>query len=148
MSTLERAIAIAAIAHTGQLDKAGMPYILHPLRVMLLLDTIEERIVGILHDTIEDTDVTFEYLREEGFSEELLTALDAVTKREGEAYETFILRAAADSIGRKVKLADLKDNSNLSRIAGPTPKDFERLNKYQKAVETIHQLYPTVDESL
>ena len=92
MSTLERAIAIAVAAHAGQFDKAGRPYILHPLRVMLALDTTDDQIVGVLHDVVEDTDVTLEGLRAEGFSEVILAGLESVTKREGEDYPAFVPR--------------------------------------------------------
>lgn len=137
MSTLERAVAIAAVAHEGQRDKAGAPYILHPLRVMLSLETFEERVVGVLHDVLEDTTVTVESLRASGFSEEILTALEGVTKRPGESYEAFVLRAAANPIGRRVKLADLADNCDLSRLPDPGPEDHRRLEKYRRAMETI-----------
>jgi (p)ppGpp synthase/HD superfamily hydrolase len=140
MSTLERAIAIAAEAHAGVVDKAGAPYILHPLRVMLSVETTDERIVAVLHDVVEDTHWTFDTLRAEGFSAAVIAGLDAVTKRDGEAYEAFVLRAASDPIGRRVKLADLTDNMNLSRIAQPTAKDFERIEKYRSAVEVIQGL--------
>jgi (p)ppGpp synthase/HD superfamily hydrolase len=140
MSTLERAIAIAATAHAGQIDKAGRPYILHPLRVMLALDATDDQIVGVLHDVVEDTDVTLESLRAEGFSEVVLAALASVTKREDEDYSAFVLRAAANPIGRRVKLADLRDNSDLSRIAHPTQKDHARLARYRAAIEAIQAL--------
>jgi hypothetical protein len=140
MSTLERAIAIAAAAHAGQVDKAGRPYILHSLRVMLALDTTDDQIVGVLHDVIEDTDVTIDGLRAEGFSEVVLAALASVTNREGEDYPAFVLRAAANPIGRRVKLADLRDNSDLSRIAHPTQKDHERLARYRAAIDAIQAL--------
>jgi (p)ppGpp synthase/HD superfamily hydrolase len=95
MSTLEHAIAIAAKAHEGQVDKAGAPYILHPLRMMMNVRTIDERIVAVLHDVVEDCPGwSFERLRSEGFSEVVITALDSVTKREGEDYEDFVARAA------------------------------------------------------
>lgn len=140
MSTLERAIAVAAAAHAGQVDKAGRPYILHPLRVMLSLDTTDDQIVGVLHDVVEDTEVTLDRLRADGFSEPILAALDSVTKREGEGYPAFVLRAAANPIGRKVKLADLLDNSDLSRIPHPTQKDHERLARYRAAIDAIQAL--------
>ena len=109
MSTLERAIVIAAEGHSGAKDKGGKPYILHPLRVMLSLSSPEERIVAVLHDVCEDCPGwTLDRLRTEGFSERVITALDSVTKRPDEDYETFIKRAAADPIGRRVKLADLQ----------------------------------------
>lgn len=140
MSTLERAIAVAVAAHAGQIDKAGRPYILHPLRVMLALDSTDDQIVGVLHDVVEDTEVTLDRLRADGFSEAILAALDSVTKREGEGYPAFVLRAAANPIGRKVKLADLHDNSDLSRIAHPTQKDHARLARYRAAIDAIQAL--------
>ncbi|MCA9901246.1 MAG: HD domain-containing protein [Ardenticatenaceae bacterium] len=140
MSTLERAIAIAAQAHAGQTDKAGVPYILHPLRVMLSLQSDAERIVGMLHDVIEDTPWTITALRDEGFSKEILAALETVTKREGEDYEAFVLRSAQNPIGRKVKLADLYDNSDISRIPSPTEKDFARLEKYKRAIAVLEAI--------
>jgi len=138
MSTLERAIAIAAEAHTGQTDKAKAPYILHPLRVMMALDTEEQKIVGVLHDVVEDCDAwTFERLREEGFSEAVLDAIDAVSEREGEDYEEFVRRASQNSIGAQVKLADLRDNADLSRIANPSEEDRERSAKYARAIREL-----------
>lgn len=140
MSTLERAIAIAAEAHAGQVDKAGAPYILHPLRVMLRLDDPDARMAGVLHDVLEDTEVTLERLRSEGFSESVLSAIQSVTKVPGETYEAFVARAAQDPIGKRVKLADLADNSDLSRIASPTEKDLQRLEKYRRAMAFLQAL--------
>jgi (p)ppGpp synthase/HD superfamily hydrolase len=137
VSTLERAIVIAAEGHAGKLDKAGNPYILHPLRVMLRLDTNEERIVGVLHDVVEDCEWSIDDLRGEGFSEAVLRAVEAVTIRDGESYDDFVARAAADPIGRRVKLADLEDNSDLRRISNPTAKDYARIEKYQRAIRMI-----------
>ncbi|MBX3247946.1 MAG: GTP pyrophosphokinase [Myxococcales bacterium] len=142
MSDLERAIAIAAQAHRGVVDKAGAPYILHPLRVMLAQTTNDARIVGVLHDVVEDSDWTFEALRAEGFSEPVLEALVAVTKTpeehgSEEGYERFVRRAAAHPIGRAVKLADLEDNADLSRIAAPTVADHARVEKYRRAIAAL-----------
>lgn len=131
--TLEDAIALAARAHAGQLDKAGQPYILHPIRVMLRLPDAMARIVAILHDTVEDTDVTFEQLRAAGYGAEVLAALDAVTRRADETYEDFVQRSAADPIGRRVKLADLADNMDLRRLPGVKDADSDRLERYQHA---------------
>jgi (p)ppGpp synthase/HD superfamily hydrolase len=139
MSTLERAIAIAAEAHAGQVDKAGAPYVLHPLRMMLRVSSSEERIVAVLHDVCEDCPGwSFDRLKTEGFSDRILAALDSVTKREGEDYESFVRRAAADPIGRSVKLADLSDNCDLSRIAAPSERDYERIEKYRRAIDLIN----------
>jgi (p)ppGpp synthase/HD superfamily hydrolase len=135
---LERAICIAAEGHAGQVDKAGSPYILHPLRVMLSLSTVEERIVGVLHDVVEDCEGwTADRLRSEGFSDNVLTALDSVTKRGGEDYDAFVARASQNEVGKRVKLADLRDNADLSRIASPTERDFERNAKYQRAIARL-----------
>ena len=132
MSTLNRAIVIAAEAHAGQVDKAGAPYILHPLRVMLHVEGESARIAAVLHDVVEDSDVTLEDLAKEGFSEEVLAAVEAVTKRPGESRIEAACRAAANSIARAVKLADNADNSDLSRIADPGAKDYVRLEKYKE----------------
>jgi (p)ppGpp synthase/HD superfamily hydrolase len=155
MSTLTRAIVIAAEAHHRKVDKAGAPYILHPLRVMLEMDTDVERIVAVLHDVVEDCRPlwNFERLEDEGFSAEVIGALRAVTKLEGEEdpegsspeakrarYLKFIERAAADPIGRVVKRADLEDNCNLSRILNPGPKDHARVEKYREAIALLDSL--------
>ncbi len=137
--TLERAICIAAEAHTGQTDKAGAPYILHPLRVMGRVSTNEERIVAVLHDVIEDTDWTPDRLRAEGFSETILEALDLVTHRPGESYEDFVRRAAAHPVARQVKRADILDNMDPSRIAEPTERDRQRMEKYARALAILDE---------
>ena len=135
--TLERAIAIAAAAHAGQLDKGGAPYILHPLKVMLRMTTLEERIVAVLHDVVEDCEISLDDLRKEGFSEVVLSAIESVTKVPGESYEDFVERAAQNPIGRVVKLADLEENSDLSRIASPSWDDLERVEKYRRAIARL-----------
>ena len=141
MSTLNRAIAIAAEAHAGQVDKAGVPYVLHPLRMMLRMSSIDDRIVAVLHDLCEDCPGwSFDRLRTEGFSDLIIESLDSVTKRDGEGYEDFVRRAAANPIGRRVKLADLIDNSDLSRIADPSEHDFRRIEKYRRAIDLISRL--------
>ena len=100
---------------------------------MLRVPDAPARIVAILHDTVEDTDVTFEQLRAAGYSEEILTALDAVTRRATESYEEFVQRSAQDPIGRRVKLADLSDNMDLRRLPEVQDKDSDRLERYQRA---------------
>ncbi len=104
---------------------------------MLKLETSEERIAALLHDVVEDSDTPLEHLRNEGFSDAVVAAVDAVTKRTGESYDDFVRRAALDPIGRRVKLSDLEDNCNLSRIDRPTDRDFERLAKYKRAIQFI-----------
>jgi (p)ppGpp synthase/HD superfamily hydrolase len=131
MATLERAIAIAAAAHVGQVDKAGQPYILHPLRVMLRVATEHERMAAVLHDVVEDTDVTLHTLAAGGFAPEVIAAVEALTKRPGESRMLAAVRAAANPIARMVKLADNAENMDLSRIAHPTAKDYARLEEYK-----------------
>lgn len=145
--SLERAIEIALIAHAGQTDKAGAPYILHPLRVMLAQTTDIARIAGVLHDVVEDGEGwTLERLRAEGFAPEVVEAVAAVTKRPEEegkdlaTYLAFVRRAAAHPVGRQVKRADLLDNCDLSRIAQPTEKDYKRLEKYRRALEELDRI--------
>ena len=133
MPTLEDAIALAVEAHRGQTDKIGQPYVLHVLRVMFRCETDTERIVAVLHDVVEDTGRSFDDLRHLGYSEEVLAALDCVTKRDGESYEKFVERAAQNSVARRVKLADLEDNMDVRRLKQVTEKDAERLTRYVKA---------------
>jgi len=137
MSHLQRAIEIATLAHAGQIDKAGAPYIDHPLRVMNRLSGELPRIVGVLHDVLEDSAWTAAELAAEGFSAEVLEALDAVTRRAGEDYDSFVRRAGKHPVGRLVKLADLADNLDVARILAPTAKDFVRLDKYRHALATL-----------
>lgn len=132
MSTLERAISIAAQAHSGQVDKAGQPYILHPLRVMLQMTSQDERVAAVLHDVVEDTSITIEQLATEGFSDAVLEAVEALTKRPGESRLAAAARAAKNKVARAVKLADNAENMDISRIAVPTEKDFARLKEYEQ----------------
>ena len=135
---LERAIQIAVTAHAGVKDRGGKAYILHPLNVMMRVDTDEEKIVAVLHDVVEDTDWTFEGLRDEGFSEIIIEALETVTKKsENEDYEKFILRSRGNEIGRKVKTADLRENLDVTRIGDLVEKDIQRINKYKRALKTL-----------
>ena len=149
---LEKAIQIAVEAHTGQVDKGGNPYILHPLRVMLSLNTDEERIVGVLHDVVEDCDGwTWERLKEQGCNATLIEALQSVSKtpQEEAEYHTlsedkklahyleFIVRAKSNKIGRKVKAADINDNLDISRIDDITERDINRLNRYKEALKLL-----------
>lgn len=130
---LEKAIAIAVKAHYGQRDRAGLPYILHPIRVMCRLEGVGEKTVAMLHDVVEDTPWTLADLQNEGFPQPILEALDSVTKREGEPYEEFVKRSAHNPLGLKVKLADLEDNMDLRRSRELTEEDKARLQKYVRA---------------
>lgn len=136
---LEKAILLAEKAHAGQLDKGGAPYILHPKRVMNACETEEEKIAAILHDVIEDTELTAEDLQKEGFSAAVVEAVACLTKKDGEDYMAYIERVCQNRLAARVKLADLSDNMNLSRIPAPTEKDFARIEKYQKAKAYMEQ---------
>ena len=140
--TLEDAIVLAAQLHKGQVDKAGVSYILHTLRVMQdpTLTSEDERIVAVLHDTVEDCDITLEQLRERGYSVQVVDALDFLTKlpEEESNYDAFIERVQSGPLlARKVKLADLRDNADLSRLANPTEKDLARQEKYRRAIAAL-----------
>ena len=137
MATLEQAISLAAKQHEGQVDKANAPYILHPLRVMLNVPTIEHKIVAVLHDILEDTETTIEELYQFGFQEHIIDAIVALTKKQGETRLEAAQRARQNPIARVVKLADINDNMDLSRISSPTSKDFERLNEYQQVRDIL-----------
>jgi GTP diphosphokinase / guanosine-3',5'-bis(diphosphate) 3'-diphosphatase len=138
MSTLERALEIAAAAHAGQQDKAGQPYILHPIRVMLTVKkTSDERIAAVLHDTVEDATITFEDLVDAGFSNDVVDAVQALTKTAGESRMDAAKRAVQNSIARQVKLADVADNMDLNRIPNPTTKDFARLEEYKRVRQLL-----------
>ncbi len=135
---LDRAKAIATSAHEGQVDKAGKPYIEHPMRVMNMGKTVEEKIAGVLHDVVEDSDWTFEMLEKEGIPKDVMDALRCVTKlSEDEDYNHFIERVKTNPLAVKVKLNDLKDNMDITRLGEVTEKDLARLNKYIRAYRQL-----------
>ena len=138
---LERAIEIAQEAHKGVKDKGGHDYINHPIRVMHAMSNDQEKIVAILHDVVEDSDWTFERLKEEGFEDSVIESLRCVTKySEEEDYQEFIKRAATNKIATKVKMADIEDNLDLSRLGTLTEKDLTRIKKYKKALKYLKAL--------
>lgn len=135
---LEKALRIAVEAHAGQVDKAGKPYIFHPLRVCVRCSTDEERLVALLHDTIEDTEITAEDLLVAGFPRNIVDAILAVSRKEGESYEDFIVRAGQKPLSRAVKLHDLEDNMDISRLEQVTAGDVDRLNRYIRAYRYLY----------
>jgi (p)ppGpp synthase/HD superfamily hydrolase len=137
---LQRAIEIAVTAHKGQVDKGGAPYILHPLRIMLSLKSEEEKILGVLHDVVEDSDWSFNDLSKEGFSDDVIKGLRSVTAIEGEDYGSFIQRARSDPIGRNVKIADITDNLDIRRIEELSDRDFTRIKKYRRALKVLENI--------
>ena len=134
---LDLAIKIVEKAHTGQIDKAGKPYILHPLTVMAQMEDVESKIVALLHDAIEDSDLTITELSQQGFPELITEAIAAITKLDGELYDDYLLRVMGNAIALKVKIADVRHNMDISRIDNPTARDFQRLEKYQKVLKQL-----------
>jgi (p)ppGpp synthase/HD superfamily hydrolase len=128
---VSKALKIATRAHRGQLDKAGEPYINHPKAVARMLGTEETQTVALLHDVVEDTAVTLGNLKDAGFSDDIITAVDCLSQREGERREEYIMRVAKNPLATMVKLADLKHNQDLSRIKSLGEKDFERVARYR-----------------
>jgi (p)ppGpp synthase/HD superfamily hydrolase len=143
---LSEAIVLAADAHRGQVDKAGQPYILHVLRVMLACKRDEQRIAAALHDVVEDCGYLAADLAPE-FGDTIADAVDALSRREGETYAAFIDRCALNPIARVVKLADLADNMDLSRIRRKlTDQDFARMKRYEVARATLLAAHPSKGE--
>ncbi len=131
---LSTAIRIATAAHDGQVDKGGQPYILHPLKVMHYTKSTDPEILAmaVLHDTVEDTNVTYKYLRDEGISERVIEGVRALTKVPGETYDEYKVRVKMNPDARIVKMADLRHNSDIRRLKGVTPKDIARIAKYHE----------------
>ena len=136
-SMVDLALSIARQAHEGQLDKAGVDYIEHPIYVASQVDTEEEKAVALLHDVIEDSPFTAEELLLAGLPETVVTAVQILSKKKGQDYQTYLENVKSNSLARVVKLADLKHNSDLSRLETITDKDLERLEKYKKAIDYL-----------
>ena len=134
MANLEKALLIATKGHLGQTDRFDKPYIYHPLRIMMKMETEEEQIVAILHDIIEDTDMTLKDLEKEGFSSEVITAIDLLTRypEEGQTYEEYVKRMKGNYLAMKVKLGDLEDNMNPNRFPKINENAIKRMKKYTK----------------
>ena len=136
-SMFDLALSIAKKAHKGQYDKAGVDYIEHPLFVASQVDTQEEKAVALLHDVLEDSPYTAEELKLAGLPETVVTAVQVLTKKKGQDYQLYLELVKSNPIARRVKLADLKHNSDLSRLTTITEKDRERLEKYKKAIDYL-----------
>ena len=135
MSTLGKAIALAAKVHENQTDKGGKPYILHPIRMMMRLRTDDEELmsIAILHDVVEDSDITVKDLYNMGFSDRVIFGVASLTRAVGEDYDTFIKRCAMCPDAKLIKREDLRDNSDITRLKGLRQKDFVRMEKYHRA---------------
>ena len=129
----ELALQIAQKAHAGQVDKAGKDYILHPMTVASYMDTDIEKTIAYLHDVLEDTDVTVDALRKI-FPNEIVDTLITLTHRKDESYFEYIQRVSKSKLAKKVKVADLLHNLDITRIKEPTKQDYERLEKYKKSI--------------
>jgi Guanosine polyphosphate pyrophosphohydrolases/synthetases len=135
MTLLKRALCLSAMMHDGQVDKGGQPYILHPIRLMLKCETEEERVVALLHDVVEDTPMTLTCLRDfEGIPENIIEAIDCLTRRSEETYDEFIERVKTNELATKIKIYDLEDNMDISRLKEFTDKDQKRINRYATAM--------------
>ena len=134
---IDRALKIATEAHKGQKDKGGCDYINHPVTVASMCDTEEEKIVALLHDVVEDTDITLEDLEKCGFDRSIIEAVDCITKRPGFSYDEYLKILKNNELARKVKIADMTHNSDLSRLKAPTEKDYERAAKYKEKIKYL-----------
>lgn len=137
---LQKAITIAVEAHKNQTDRYQAPYLMHVMRVMMRGKTEEEKICGILHDVVEDTEWTFEDLKKEGFTDAMIEALRCLTKGENEPYDDYISRVKTNKLAIAVKLNDLEDNMDVRRMPQMEPNDVDRFNKYLKAYQQLIQL--------
>ena len=146
-ATLENAIALAAKHFAGITDKSGQPYILHCIRVMMGVDSLDAKMVGVLHDLVEDTPVTLDDLRSHGFSDPVLCGVDLMTHRSETSYQDYVIRLRENELARQVKLSDLRDNLSLDRVllrGDRFQRDLSRVGKY---VATYRFLVDEIDEA-
>ena len=134
---LEKAISIAVDSHSGQVNDKAQPYVLHPLRMMFKAVTIEEKIIAVLHDVIEKTAIDFEYLRSAGFSDRIVLAIDALSRRPQESYDRYIDRVRENKLAIKVKIIDLNDNISSLNLGESQDIKSNKFLKYQKARDTL-----------
>lgn len=137
MNLIEKSLEIALQAYSGKTDKAGRPYILHPLRLMAKMETDDERSVALLHDVIEDSEFTAIPLREAGIPLRIVVAVQCLTKLDGESYEQFIQRVLTNKLAVKIKMADIQDNLDVLRLDKLTDDDLERVRKYHAAWKVL-----------
>ncbi len=131
---LNKMLVLATTRHAGQFDRGGNPYILHPLKVMYYLKSNDEELqcIALAHDLVEDTDTSYDELRELGFTERIIQGIAALTKVPGETYDQYKERVKANADAVKVKMADLRHNTDIRRLKGVTEKDLARVEKYQR----------------
>lgn len=133
----KQALQIMFEAHKNQVDKSGMPYVFHPYHVAEQMDDEKSTIVALLHDVIEDTDITLSDLH--GFDNEIIEAVDLLTRKEGQSYNQYIRDISSNELATKVKIADLKHNADLTRIEHPTQIDMDRVQKYSRSIKKIQK---------
>lgn len=133
----QRAYALAKKAHLGQKDKGGNNYIEHPKAVAAMMDTDLEKAVAFLHDVVEDTEISFDDLKEYRFSNQIIEAVKALTRHKNESYDAYIDRVIQNPIAKKVKLADMEHNSDITRIKNPSQKDYDRCQKYLDKIQYL-----------
>ena len=136
----KKAMKLIYEKHNGQLDKSGLPYVYHPLHVAESMEDENATLVALLHDIVEDTDMTFEELEKLNFNREVIEALKLLTHEEGVEYFDYIKRISTNELAVKVKLADLKHNSDLTRLNQVTEKDLQRVEKYKKSIAYLTNL--------
>jgi len=134
---LDKAISIAVDSHSGQVNDKAEPYVLHPLRMMFKAVTIEEKIIAVLHDVIEKTTIDLEYLRSAGFSDRIVLAIDALSRRPQESYDRYIDRVRENELAIKVKIIDLDDNISSLNLGKSQDIKSNKFLKYQKARDTL-----------
>ena len=132
-SHLEKALALALQAHQGQTDKSGLPYILHPIRLMMRVEDSQAKVVALLHDVLEDSDMTENDLKNAGFDKQIIEAVVCLTKTPSTDYMEYIRRIKKNSLATQVKLVDLEDNLNANRLKEIEQKDCERMARYLQA---------------
>lgn len=137
---LEKALGIALIAHAGQKDKAGAPYIMHPLRLMMTALGPDAQVTALLHDVLEDSDLTEDDLNEAGIPSHICAAVATLTRQLDETYDEFIQRIADDALARKVKILDIQDNLNLQRLKSVHKADLLRVTEYHRALQFLLQI--------
>ena len=136
---IEKALEIILKYHKGQTDRAGLPYVLHPIQVMTFVDTETEKVVALLHDVVEDTDMTLDHVKEI-FGDTVAEAVGLLTHKKGDSYTVYVEKLAHHPIARKVKMADLRDNLDVTRLEEVSGKDARRMCKYLRALRYLEKL--------
>ncbi len=135
----KKALKLCFEAHKEQVDKSGLPYVFHPFHLAEQMTDEETTVVALLHDVVEDTDLNFYDLEKQGFSDEIITALNLLTHDKAVPYMDYVAEIKKNSIAAKVKLADLKHNSDLTRLSVVDEKALQRKAKYEKAIRFLEE---------